>query len=292
MKVGIPDVAIQHAGLASIAVGQVGIGPIAIGELVLDNTDVAMSAAVATLTNMQVTITLGITLGWHIHIPLPWPFDDIDVGDTYDVGNTPRFAMTVGDVAIPGLNNIEVHIPSVWASNLTATLSPLTGLKLGSAIAEEIRAHNLAVPAQDLTLTGLSVDAVHGSAITVPAASVGDVTIRRVQGDPVTLGALTLGGLSMPAASIPDITSQAPLDIPVVLAARTFRMDAGILVLTLTIRPSARSHIDQLRITNANASATIGQIVVHDVVFPYELLNLTLSQVGIETIEIPAFAIS
>ena len=68
--------------------------------------------------------------------------------------------------------------------------------------------------------------------------------------------------------------------------------DAGILSLAIHVTPSVLSHIDHLEITNADASATVGQVVLHNVTIPYDVLNLTLSQIGISTITIPAFNVS
>jgi hypothetical protein len=291
LRVRVPEVDIQRAGITAISVGQVGIGPIRIGELVLDNADFTMSAGLAVLEDVDVTVTLAISLRWEIHINLPWPIPDIDLGDTIDLGS-PSFSMSVGNVTIPGLNDVRVRIPTLTASNTSAAISPLTNLQLGSAVAEQIRAHNVAVPAQEFTVVGLGLNSVQGSGIGLPSANVEDATVGSVRGDPVTIGEIAVGSLALPAASIPEITSRAPLDIPADLDPRSFRMDAGILVLTLTITPSSRSHVERLRITNANASASVDRIAVRNVVFPYEVLNLTLSQVGIETIQIPAFAVS
>jgi hypothetical protein len=291
VKVAVPEVNLQGASLASINVGHVGVGPIQIGELVVANTDVSMSAGLGVLRNVRATVTLRITLSWHVHIGLPWPFDDIDFGDSYDLGS-PSFSVTVGDVSIPGLNNVQVHIPSLTAANLSTAADPLTNLHLGNASAEQIRARNVGLPTAGFSLAGLALTSVQGSAVGVPAAGVDQVTIGRVHGDPITIGTFTLRGLNLPSASIPDITSSAPLDIPANLQARTFTMPAGIIRLSLTIRPSALSHVDSLRLTNAHASATVGQIVLRNVVLPYEVLNVTLSQIGINTIGIPAFTVS
>ena len=45
-------------------------------------------------------------------------------------------------------------------------------------------------------------------------------------------------------------------------------------------------------VLNANASASVGQVVLHNVTLPYDALNLTLSQIGINTVAIPAFNVS
>ena len=66
----------------------------------------------------------------------------------------------------------------------------------------------------------------------------------------------------------------------------------GILAVSINITPTVTMHIDQLQISGATASASTGNIVLHGVTLPYDALNLTLSQIGIETITIPTFALS
>jgi hypothetical protein len=292
LQANVPQLDVQRANLASIAVGHVGIGPIHIGELVVQNANVTLSAGAGILRNVRVTITLQITLSWRVHIGLPWPFDDIDIGDDYDLGS-PSFSTTVGDITIPGLSNIQINVPSLRATNATTgAANPLTNLQIGQTTAEQIRARNAVLPTAGFTIAGLTLESVDATAITAPAAQVGDATVGRVRGDPLRVGEFSLGGLNLPAVSVPNVTSTAPFDIPATLAARTFRMDAGVLVVSLRIRPSALSHVEQLRLTNANASASVGQIVLRNIVLPYEALNLTLGQIGIETIGIPAITVA
>ena len=61
---------------------------------------------------------------------------------------------------------------------------------------------------------------------------------------------------------------------------------------TLRVKLTAEAHIDQLVIRNVKANLSIGKIELHNIVAPYELLNLTLAQVGIETISVPSVAIA
>ena len=292
MKLTVPQVSVQRAGLASISIGHVGIGPINVGQLVLENADINMSAAHAVLSNVRVTVTLRITVAWHVHVGLPWPFDDIDIGDSYDLGS-PSFSLGVGNITIPSLDDVRITIPSLTAAGTAVSnVQPITNLQVPGASAERIDVRNVALPSQGFTLSGLTFDSVEGETVGVPEATVGSVSIGRVHGSPLTVPSLTLGGLRLPTVSIPDITSRAPLDIPANLQARTFLMEAGLLRLTLTIRPSALSHVERLRITNASANASVGRVVLQNVVLPYDVLNLTLSQVGINVIGIPAFTVS
>lgn len=293
MQVGVAQLDIQSAGLNAISIGQVAIGPITVGELVVNNADFSMSAAQGVLQNVSVTVTLHISFTWHVHVGLFWPFDDIDIGDTYDVGTTSFGPVTIGTITIPGLNNVHINIPSLTAQNMSVSASPLS-LQLRNAAAEQIHAHNVALPSAGFTIAGLTVSSVQGNTVSVPAAKLDQATVGHLHGDPVSIPSFTLGSLNLPAAHIPTVSSSAPLDIPANLPAQTLGPfpPGTLLQISLTITPSALSHVDHLEITGADASATVGQVVLHNVTLPYDVLNLTLSQVGINTIGIPAFTVS
>ena len=101
-----------------------------------------------------------------------------------------------------------------------------------------------------------------------------------------------LNSLNLPSAQIPQVTSTAPLDVPANLSDFPIGFDGGLLKIVLHVIPSVRMHVDHIDITDATANATVGQIVLHNVTLPYDVLNLTLSQIGINTVAIPAFNVS
>jgi hypothetical protein len=90
--------------------------------------------------------------------------------------------------------------------------------------------------------------------------------------------------------AVSDIVGQG-VDAVATPKPKAFHLDLGCLDLTLKVNPTAEAHIDQLTINNVKANMSIGKIELDNVVAPYELLNLSLSQVGIETISVPAVAI-
>lgn len=293
MHGNVPELDIQRASLTTISVGQVAIGPITVGEVLLNNADFSMSAAQGVLQNVSVTVTIHVSLSWHVHVGLPWPIPDINEGDTYDLGSL-GFSAAVGDITIPALNNIHIHIPSLVAQNTSVSANPVTNLQLHNATADQIRAQNVALPSAGFTIAGLALNSVQGSAISIPAAKIDQAAVGHVRGDPLSIPTVSLSHLNLPAAQIPHVSSSAPLDIPANLSPQAlgFGDNDSLLSAHVTLTPSARSHIDHLEISNANASATVEQVVLHNVVLPYDVLNLTLSQVGINTIGIPAFTIS
>lgn len=290
MHITIPQLSAQQAALRTVSIGQVGIGPITVGELTLSNADLSMSAAQGVLRNMNVTITLHISVEWHVHVGLPDGIPDIDIGDTNDLGSL-DFSLAAGDLVIPGLNNLSFNIPSITAQNLSVSANPLS-LELSGLTAEQIAAQNVTLPTAGFTIAGMNLGSVQANGISVPAAAVNQATVGRVHGDPVSVPALTLHSMNLPTAQIPRVNSSLPLDIPVVLQERAVGFDAGLLRIAIHIAPSARAHIEHLEITGAQASVTADVVVLHNVTLPFEVLNLTLSEVGIETIDIPALAVS
>jgi hypothetical protein len=288
MQIKVPQLSVRQAGLQTISIGQLGIGPISVGSLALNNIGFTFNAAHAVLQNVQVTLTLRISLEWHVHIGLPDGIPDINVGDTFVF--TMSFSLPVGTITIPGLGNLRFDIPSLTAQNLAVSASPLA-LQLNNVAADAIHATDVALPEDGFTISGLSFGSLAGSGIGVPAATVGQATVQHVHGDPAKIPAFSLGNLQLPAAQIPSVDSTIPLTIPLDLEGAAAGFDAGILRVTLRISPSVTTRVQNLQITGASASAAVGQIVLHDVTLPYDALNLTLSQIGVDTIDIPNFTI-
>lgn len=288
MLTTISQADIQRSGVGAISVGQVGIGPIKIGQLVL--TDLALNTAGdgAFLRNFVVTVTYTMQLDWHLHIDFPGhPIDDAGTEDL----DSPSFTVGFGDIRVPGIENLKIDIASLSADNIAATANPIQNLQLGAAVAEQIQARNLKLPAQGFSIAGLGIGALNVGGFGVPAASLDALTIGRVHGDAFPLGQMALANLALPSAAIADITSQG-VDATATPKPKAFHLDLGCLDLTLKVNPQAEAHIDQLVIRNITASTSIGKIELHNVVAPYELLNLTLSQVGIDVVSVPTVAIA
>jgi len=288
MRTTVSEADIQRLGIDTISVGQVGIGPIRIGQLVLTDLAVNTTAAGAELRNFRVTITHAISLDWHLHIEIPGHV--IDDGGTEDLQDC-VFTCNFGNVSVPGLENLKIDIASLTANDVEATAAPLANLQLGAAVAEQLRARNLTLPAQGFSIAGLGIGALQAAGFGAPAASLDSLAIGRLHGEAVPLGGMTLANLALPSASVADIVGQG-VDVTATPRGKAYHLDLGCLDLTLKIKPQAEAQIDQLVISNPSASTSIGRIELHNVVAPYELLNLTLSQIGIETVQVPTVSLA
>ena len=291
MLANLPALDVQQAGLQTINIGQVALGPISVGSLVIDNAHVEMSAAQITLQNVSVTVTIDVSVEWSVHIGMPDWIPDINEGDTYDLGSFSVGPVTIGTIVVPGVNNIRLDIPTLQAQNLSVTADQAS-LSLRNATADQVHATNVAVPAAGFTIAGLMLNSIQGNNISVPAAKIDQASVGHLHGDPISLPVFTLHNLNLPAAQVPTINSSAPLDIPANLPRVNVGFDASVVKVIIHFTPSTKSHVDHLSISNGNASATVGQVVLHNVTLPYDVLNLTLSQIGINSISIPAFAVS
>ena len=296
MQVNAPEADVQQASVASIAVGQVAIGPVTVGELVLQDVDFQLDSGLAVIRNMTVTMRLRIDFEWRIQIPLPI-IDDIDIGDTNHLGTFAFGLPSVGDVTIPGLSNLNVNIPSLTARGISASANPLANLQLSNAAAEQIEARDVVLPSAGFTIAGLTLNSVEGDNIGVPAASIREATVRQVRGAPLAIGEFSLNSVTVGSATVPSLRSTSPFDVPVNLQSRRLGPDDGffgfgVLRFALIITPSATAHIPHLEINNSNARATTGRVVLRNVTLPFDVLNLTLSQIGINSIGIPAFTTS
>ena len=291
MKATIPSLSVASGRVAQIAVGEVQIGPVDVGELVLDNTAVGIRSGQARLLGMAVRVTLRFDLVWRIHIGLPWPFDDINVGGTDFLGSA-TIPFPPVNASIPSLTNINLNIPQLVGRNIRADADPVSGLRLDAVDADTIRVADALVPTPDFALNGLGLTSFALDAVGLPGAHVGSATIRRVTGSPISLTALRLRNLALPAANAADILSsgvdvpfnQDPFDIG--------PLDLGILRVSVRVTPSAQAHVDRLRLSGVHVSATVGAIEVREVRLPYDALNLTLSDLGINSIEIPTIGVA
>jgi len=290
MQATIADLTAARAGVGRVSLGHVGVGPLRVRELSMTGTTLSMTGAQGLLQGVDVTVTLHISVEWHVHVGLPDGIPDIDVGDTVDLGSF-GFSMPVGDITLPALDDLHFEIPTVTAQDVAVPETVLS-LELTGAHAEGVHASGTSLPSAGFLLAGLSLTSLEADAVTVPAVGVDRVDVRSLRGDPVQVPVLTLPAITVPTAQVPLVRSTAPLTIPATLQGPSPGFNAGLLRVVLRIRPTVVTRVDRLELTGARATANVGAIVLHDVVVPYEVLDLTLSQLGVDAVEVPVLTVS
>lgn len=288
MKMDIPAATLDRVTVAQIDVGQLNAGPLTVGRLVLDGVRVDIGTGAARFTNLSVSVGLSISVGWEVSVSIPglgsWGWDG-----TIDLG-TASATIPLPNVTLPGLESISLDLAELTVDNLQALVAPLSRLQLGPLVAEQVRAGDIVAPVAGFDVTGAAIARIALEGLGVPAARA-DVEIGRVQGDAFPLGTVTIDGLAIPQAAAPDIASLG-FDVQAHGDPVRFVADAGVLKLTLDVTPSASLHADELRLTNVRTNGAVGSVQLHDAVLPFEVLNLSLSDIGVETIDVPKLEVS
>ena len=87
----------------------------------------------------------------------------------YEPDHTRFGPINIGDIVIPGLNNVHLHIPTLTAQNMSLSADPI-GLAAHNAAADQIHAANLVLPSAGFSIAGLALTSITGNTIGVPAA--------------------------------------------------------------------------------------------------------------------------
>lgn len=289
MKVAVPQTRIAKVTVQQVDIGQLSAGPLSIQKLVLDTVHVGMSTGTARLRNLRVTVSLRMTLDWEVSIDIPF-VGHFGWSDTIDFG-TQSATVPLGNVTVPGLQSLSLDLGTVSVSNVDAVIGAIHNLRLGGLIVEQVQANNVLLPTPGFQLTGLGLSSAELDGVSVPAASSTDSTVQHIHGQALPLGTVTIPGIALPQASVGDISSQA-MDVNATSNPFAFVADAGILKVTLNLTPGARMQTDELRLTAVRAATSVGSVELQNVVLPYEVLDVTLSQLGIDTIEVPKIEVS
>jgi len=295
MKAKIAQANIARARVQRVDVGEVKIGAVHIDRLTLGSVHVQSSTGIAQMRNVVVTLTLAFGLDWRVGVKISMPdgISDVDFSDsgTLDLG-TLRLGVALGDLTLPGLASLAFDIPSLGVNDVNAVVGPLKNLNLGAAVAEGIRAQGLVAPGSGFTVAGLGLTGATVSGVSVPDASLASATIARVSGGTLPLPGLTIPGVELPDVLLPVVASQNVDATSNPVVSRMPTVDVGLLAATLKVTTTATFHVDELRIENVRAATSIGEITMQNIVLPYEVLDITLSQIGIETIDVPQVEVS
>lgn len=283
MKTVIPDAQLEQLTVGQIQVGELNAGPIQVGRLVLNDARTAVRTGVAAFTNLRVELRLHLTLRWKITIDLGF-FQRTWDGEIPIGLQTP--VIPVGDLTLPGLQQFDLGLASVSVDQVHAAVDPLRDVTLGGLTAQQVRLADVTAPAQDFTITGLGLGGAALEGLGVPDATVGTTKIARLQGQGLPIGSVTVPGLALPAADAGRVVG-GDLDTSAESNPIDFTADAGILDVTLEVVPGARLLADQLVLDGIDMALSVGSLELHDVVLPYEVLDLTLSQIGVHTVTVP-----
>jgi hypothetical protein len=289
MRAAVPELTASQLSVQQVDVGRLQAGPISVGKLVVDDAHVTVSTGAAAFTGLEVAVDLDMSLDWTVKVDVPvvgsWSWHG-----TIAIGKH-SCTVPLPDVSLPGLESFTVDLgpggrAALTIDDLSTTVGPLQDLKLGTLKAEGITGSQVLAPVAGFSINGFGIGHLNVAGLGVPAVSAETITIKHVTGQGFPLGDVSLAGLALPEADATDISSQG-IDADGMSNPFVFTSDVGVLDITLKIAPGARLHADELRLSGVRSSTSVGAIELHDVVLPYEIFDLTLSQIGIDTVELP-----
>ncbi|WP_448628518.1 hypothetical protein [Geodermatophilus sp. URMC 64] len=293
MQTVVPEARIDRAHVARVGIGRLELGPLSVGELIAGDVRMGIRSGRAELRGVRVTVQLRFSLLWSIRVPLPWPFDDIVITEQESSLGRMDLPFAFGDADIPSLQDIDLRIPRLSAAGVVTQADPVTGVELTDVQAEGVQLVDLTLPSAGFTFAGLALTAVNVNDVAVPAAGVRTVAVRQVRGAPARLPALRLRGLDLPAASAGDVGS-GPIDLTVNRSQPldTVPVPLGVLTAALRVRAGARTQVAQMRLSGVQAGASAGTVELRDVTVPFSAGQLTLADLGLDTLEIPLLGVA
>ncbi len=290
MKISVPETRVAKARAQQASIGELKLGPIQVGQLSLSGVKLRTRTSTAQLRNLHLALTMSYSLDWRVGvvIDVPAPFPDLNISEsgTMDLG-TMKLGIPFGNLSLPGLADLSVDVPSLVARDLEVIAGALKNQNLGAALAEGIRTQGLVAPGQGFQTSGLGLASASAQGITLPDAALAGATIARVSGGTLPIGGLSIPGLDLPALKLPRLACEnvGATSNPVVTKLPT--ADIGLLAATLKVTTTAQFTMDELRVDGVQAAASIGEIALKNIELPYEVLNVSLSQIGLEGIAIP-----
>lgn len=294
MKISVPECTVGTAGMQQVSVGQVKLGAVRIGLLSLNDLTVQAQTGVAQLRNVRVVLTLMFSLDWTVGMVLdagPLGTIDLSQSGTLDLGEL-ELGIGFGNLNLPGLADLRLEIPKLPTSDLSVVIGALKDLELGPVLAERIKAQGLVAPAEGFELDGLGLQAASAQAVSVADARLDGATVGRISGGTLPLAGFTVPGLAFPQVKLPRVSCRSVGADARAVVTEMPEADVGLLKATLTVTTTAHFEVDELRLDGIKATASIGEIMLKNVELPYELLDLSLSQIGIERIAVPAVKVN
>lgn len=265
-------------------VGQVTIGEIKVGDVVVDSVKLSGTSANLRSGNAfleHVFFTLELKFGLH------WWFDIGIYSDSGDENlGSLSFGMSVGNVSVPSLDNIQMNIPSVSVNNVAANVKPIQNLNLGAAAFSKLKVDDTTLPAAGFGLTGLALGSLNLSGLGVPEVKSKQASIDGFKpNQTVLLPSASLGGISVPATAIPDVKSGA-FGLDAQASSRSIGVDFGIFGFTFYVTPIVHMQIGSMTLHDLNLSAAVNQVTVENVHLPVDVHGILLKTLKLDDVQI------
>ncbi len=283
---------IAQIGAVSGTAGSLGVDRIELGEAVIDRLVIqgvhaSIQAGTTLLQDVRFVLELRLSVDW-------W-YDFGWLGSGGGTVGLPSisFGLTLGNVLVPSLDDINLSVPSVTVNDAGAVIAPVTNLNLGGAQFHDLRVDDTQLPSAGFGLSGMQLGAVSVDNVGFPAASSRRLSIGDFTPDsPLRLPAAEVTGIEIPSAQIPNVVSQGAVDIENAQATRRgVRLSLGLFGFTFWVQPVFDIHIGQLTLTDVTAAASIDRLRLEDVSAPITVRGVKMGDLQLEQLTVNQISI-
>ena len=284
-KFNIDQIKSDSGTIGDLDVDKIVLGDATIENIVLTDTRANLGGAQAFMQNVRSVLELGFTLTWGVD--LGWLGN---WGDTENLGSL-HFAVNVGDVSVPSLADMEMHIPSINIANPSLSLQPVNHVDLGGAQFRKLQIDNTDAPAGGFNLSGMAVGSIAIQDVEIPAASTEKITLQEFSpNEKLTLPGAEVSNLKLPSTKVDNI-STGGFDLSAIASRRCLGVDLGILELSICVEPVIHMSIGSMVIQDAEISAMASKLEVKNITVPVTVRGIQMSRLNLNSIKINKISI-
>lgn len=284
-SINIAQITAASGTAVDIEIDKIVLGGLTIGQLTLQGTSLDIASGSAFLQNVRIVISLDFTFNWSVDVFFWSDSGSIDLG-------TLTFPVSLGNVAIPALNNIPLNIPNIVLANLSAAIAPLTSIDLGGGTFSGLTATNTVVPKSGFTLTGLGLGSVSISNLQVPEATMAAVSVQDFHPNAnVVLPSATLSSLQLPSGTASDIQTTAAIGFTGIASRQSVGFGFGPVSASISVTPTAFVSIGSLLLSNVKLSGSVVQAILANVGIPVDVRGINLKMIDIGQINANAITV-
>lgn len=291
-RVKLPGFFSASGSTSSIKIDEIQLGTAIVDRVDIQDVDTRLSTGAISLENARAIVSLKISFKFSVHIPLPWPFDDINFGDTVAIG-TVRFPFDIGDISVPALNQIELDIPSVVLEDIQASLESVKNLDLGRAQFDGLKLEDTLIPAAGFGLGGLTLGAVNVDGVRVPSISSERLTLESFSPDaPLILPSISVQDVMLPSTTAPRVESDGAIVVPNVASEQREipLIPAGPLRASITIDPKLTIAIGSMVINDISAISSVKKIDLQNLQSRIGISGISLEGVELNSVELESIS--
>jgi len=283
-KINIDQVRVESGLLEDLDIDKVVLGDVDIDKVILAGTSASLKGADAFLQGVNIILNLSFSLELDIDIDFfGFGFGDWSVNQ--NLGNL-FFPMSLGDVRIQSLTNIDMNIPNLTADNLQANIAPVNGLDLNGAKIKKILANDTELPTGGFELNGLGIGGASINNLSIPGTSTQSVKIEEFEpNSSVIFPGAELSNLKIPSAQVDNISTD-EFGFDTMAAPRSIKADFGIVEIKLFVTPFINMNVNSMILKDITLEATVNKLKVQDIKVPIKIRGINMKDLVLNTVKI------